>query len=79
MIIMFSQSQSLSPSIARQPDSGRCILCWIRRETRDLFSSRITLTQPALAANSASRNKKASGAQCFIMALGLFWDIVSLS
>ena len=23
-----------------------------------------------------SLNKKASGAQCFIMALGLFWDIV---
>ena len=24
-----------------------------------------------------SLNKKASGAQCFIMALGLFWDIVT--
>ena len=24
-----------------------------------------------------SPNKKASGAQCFIMALGLFWDIVT--
>ena len=24
-----------------------------------------------------SLNKKASGAQCFIMALGLFWDILT--
>ena len=24
-----------------------------------------------------SLNKKASGAQCFIMALGLFWDIAT--
>ena len=23
-----------------------------------------------------SLNKKASGAQCFLMALGLFWDII---
>ena len=27
--------------------------------------------------SSSSLNKKASGAQCFIMALGLFWDIVT--
>ena len=31
--------------IARQRDSGRCNLAWIRRGTRDLLSSRIIIMQ----------------------------------
>ena len=56
------------------------------------FFTNLYITMIALVENSASAvqaltfqngdymgslNKKASGAQCFIMTIGLFWDIVT--
>ena len=61
-----------------------CMLTWKSLYNRDGVMALVGFSATAVQALTyqngdymGSLNKKASGAQCFIMALGLFWDIVT--
>ena len=60
---------------------GCCVLTWKSLYNRDGLGRIQCHCHQALTYQNGdymgSLNKKASGAQCFIMALGLFWDIVT--
>ena len=58
-----------------------CMLTWKSKYNRDglgrIHASAVQALTYQNGDYMGSLNKKASGAQCFIMALGLFWDIVT--